>query len=1581
MAKGSSSKSTDSSSTGSSHASSFLHSLASSHHSNHPKTFNIAVVGLSGTEKERGAVGSGKSCLCNRFVRPFADDYYPEHISVLSQSDFSGHIVNSDHWLYWGEVSKITEEGTELHFSIIEQTEFIDDSTLQTFKSSKFEQYYKRCSVLKLSSSQKLMYICKNQLGIEKEYEQRYLPDGKFNVDGFVCIFDVSHVSGRTLEQNIEQTSLILNSLVKTKKPVVLATTKNDEANEIYIREVDRLINRKEYRGSIPLIETSSHENVNVDLAFVVCAQIADKGKGRAKIIPYFEAIKYRKDALEYASEAFQALLNISITDYRILWHTVCKSLSLNAEFLAYVDLFGQEAAHVMFKRHVKKLKDDFIRRKSQMYLRLLPELLNELLPNLDEQLTRQQSTNGKCNRLNRNKPSNEGGDDDDDQANGTNVDPDEDDDDDDNGQSNLPPIDWESVKLQLKNHPDFDQYFVETPPHIPWYEIDLIASGETRIPWNVIDSNEGEIAFTQHTNALQDEDRRRILRLQLKQHLTESAGFISPGKTLNEVRLLLFSNEQLVNSLTENDIQEVYDEYQREIIDIAKKHFQELLLEHAELFYHFASFGPGSVITQDDIYKISEILSHDVRYTALNRLEQDRMLMLLRHLAFVHGPIRENCPNYPDCIDRLIECIFPSLIAMANGNNLSIFLSDSNVATATTGGVNCSIGRGGHNVSGSSTSSNRSPKNASHSSSINNNVSNSTISNQLNNNSNSNNNNHQNIIHHQSSISSSIASTTAYESMSSLNLIILASNNLGYELATLLKVVNEKVIVNGIHYSLDVKIINSDDINEKYSEITSSGFNPHGCICIYSNIESLEYVTDAVEKVLLSNLELDASECNRGALGSSGEFIGQISSMLLTLPLTILFASEIGVNDSTYSLLLDEGKARARSLQCPFFNVTSSGKMKNTCDGSTSTTSSNSTRNGTHESSGSVNYCSDGVMQALVSLIDSVQAKSVSGLNVLSGPSGAGSNGAMNSSTATAAATATPMATVAATTSMTNDVNCANSSSSLNISLPLSAAGKSVNPDLRILVLAMCGDPYKLEDILTPYLTDKSTVRTSINSFAVEVFIPPSSSSNNPLPLDDSGNSVASASQATGQSPGAMRSHLSSSPSPSTCKKVIEFIWTSYHNAQVFRDELLHGFILIYSGHRRASLSTLAAFSRNIPNTPTQMIAVADGEPLSWLYSQNNQMDELIADGEILAGKIHAHFISISTDVLKLSYLTEFFNDALERKPQIEAAFDLDDSDDATSAVVGMDDGSINRRQHQTSSNISYPTPQPRLPRNSLGKGGKECNPPPVPSRFESYEVTQSIMRQDGDGDYEELPSERSYRNNGASARTVGLGDDDGDEDNIQYGYGSEDESDQGDIEDEDLDDYNRIKSSIQGKVGKKKKSLNRNKLPTTTGGGGTSSDDILDDTDDRMVKSKGHRHGQVHLRGNRFTQGPLNVTTHSHEQQSHHQQQQTQQQQLMVQRHSRNLDIDPYSTVPDDDDTDDGNCRLNRLGEGPSSLGDHHLHQQQSSKTSPNAMASSLSGDHLIKPSQLKNRRSLHAGKEAEILGEIKYLSSLAS
>lgn len=51
-----------------------------------------------------------------------------------------------------------------------------------------------------------------------------------------------------------------------------------------------------------------------------------------------------------------------------------------------------------------------------------------------------------------------------------------------------------------------------------------------------------------------------------------------------------------------------------------------------------------------------------------LDRLDQDRKLMLFQHLGFVHCPIREHCPAFPNCVDNMVE----RLISAKRNHSLS---------------------------------------------------------------------------------------------------------------------------------------------------------------------------------------------------------------------------------------------------------------------------------------------------------------------------------------------------------------------------------------------------------------------------------------------------------------------------------------------------------------------------------------------------------------------------------------------------------------------------------------------------------------------------------------------------------------------------------------------------------------------------------------------------------------------------------------------------------------------------------------------------------------------------------------------
>ena len=82
------------------------------------------------------------------------------------------------------------------------------------------------------------------------------------------------------------------------------------------------------------------------------------------RIVPFAEAARSRKDVLDISTEAYQRLIRAQVTDFKTLWSTTAKRLASNQDYIHYVDLFGQDDAQRLFRRHVKKLKDDHLSRK-----------------------------------------------------------------------------------------------------------------------------------------------------------------------------------------------------------------------------------------------------------------------------------------------------------------------------------------------------------------------------------------------------------------------------------------------------------------------------------------------------------------------------------------------------------------------------------------------------------------------------------------------------------------------------------------------------------------------------------------------------------------------------------------------------------------------------------------------------------------------------------------------------------------------------------------------------------------------------------------------------------------------------------------------------------------------------------------------------------------------------------------------------------------------------------------------------------------------------------------------------------------
>ncbi|XP_041345380.1 rho GTPase-activating protein 35, partial [Pyrgilauda ruficollis] len=579
-------------------------------------TYNVSVVGLSGTEKEKGQCGVGKSCLCNRFVRPSADDFHLDHTSVLSTSDFGGRVVNNDHFLYWGEVARPLEECVECRIHVVEQTEFIDDQTFQPHRSTALQPYIKRAAATKLASAEKLMYFCTDQLGLEQDFEQKQMPDGKLPVDGFLLCVDVSRGMNRNFDEQLKFVSNLYNQLAKTKKPVVVVLTKCDEGVERYIRDAHAFALGKK---NLQVVETSARSNVNVDLAFSTLVQLVDKSRGKAKIIPYFEALKQQSQQIAAAKDKYEWLVSRIVKSHHEAWPNVSRKMQPAPEYQDYVYLEGTQKAKKLFLQHVQRLKQEHIERRRKVYLALLPQALDALVPDLDE-----------IDHLSRAK----------------------------------------AEKL-LEAKPDFLKWFVVLE-ETPWDATSHVDNVDNdRIPFDLLETPAAEQLYEAHLEKLRNERKRAEMRRAFRENL-ETSPFVTPGKPWEEARSFIM-NEDFYLWLEESVYMDIYGKHQKQLIDKAKEDFQELLLEYSELFYELELDAKPS---KEKMGVIQEVLGEEQRFKALQKLQAERDALILKHIHFVYHPTKETCPSCAACVDARVEQLLGSRFIRHHRNPLA----DSNV-------------------------------------------------------------------------------------------------------------------------------------------------------------------------------------------------------------------------------------------------------------------------------------------------------------------------------------------------------------------------------------------------------------------------------------------------------------------------------------------------------------------------------------------------------------------------------------------------------------------------------------------------------------------------------------------------------------------------------------------------------------------------------------------------------------------------------------------------------------------------------------------------------------------------------------
>ena len=296
----------------------------------------------------------------------------------------TGPIVNSTHFIYWGQTFYSADDGNPIYFQIIEQTEFCQDGSFNVFSSA--QPYMKRAFATKNlpSASGKVAYYGPDQFAdIQKYPNPEKFPD-KFQIDGFVLCVDTSFNLAMSPLDTQKYFEKLITEALQTKKSLVIAATKCDKVNQVTLERLQGLVtSSKTKRGQVPIVETSSINNVNVDTVFFLLAEQmgGSKVRFRTKNLPYVEAKKIVVDRKQQAADGFDQLLNNVITECQLTPKQGIEAVKSHQAYSNYIVLCGSIQAKTVMRKHIRKLHDAQVEKKRGEFLNSLPEYLRQIIP------------------------------------------------------------------------------------------------------------------------------------------------------------------------------------------------------------------------------------------------------------------------------------------------------------------------------------------------------------------------------------------------------------------------------------------------------------------------------------------------------------------------------------------------------------------------------------------------------------------------------------------------------------------------------------------------------------------------------------------------------------------------------------------------------------------------------------------------------------------------------------------------------------------------------------------------------------------------------------------------------------------------------------------------------------------------------------------------------------------------------------------------------------------------------------------------------------------------------------------------
>lgn len=328
-------------------------------------------------DKEKGISlpAAGKSSLCSRFVHPKRRP--DEHTSTLTEREWKDNpVYNGDHFIYWGATTKRLKDGTKARFQIVEQTEFLQAASRTWQPHEADEEYLKRATATHFISRGKVAYRCE----LDEAYaipsslrpggfrkSTQLFPNQEFSegngVSGFICLFDPT-LKGENIKRQVDYLEKLLRELHKSKRPVLLACTKCDLADDGKIQLGEHLASSvaKLMKKPLPFIQTSAMEDINVEEAFRFIAE-SRKRRGtfrrsaRFSFRPFMTMMKERGVDNQYALATCKRIIQEKVNSFKTEWTQAKVELETDPKFYEALQVAGEQSVKLSFCQRLMEVK------------------------------------------------------------------------------------------------------------------------------------------------------------------------------------------------------------------------------------------------------------------------------------------------------------------------------------------------------------------------------------------------------------------------------------------------------------------------------------------------------------------------------------------------------------------------------------------------------------------------------------------------------------------------------------------------------------------------------------------------------------------------------------------------------------------------------------------------------------------------------------------------------------------------------------------------------------------------------------------------------------------------------------------------------------------------------------------------------------------------------------------------------------------------------------------------------------------------------------------------------------------------